>query len=106
MTLPPEKVNELKQVIHSHLAQLDIHGQIKNLVSESMKNVSENRNDHLEEENNLLNMLKEQGIVDDIMSTLKFHGIKDEDKRSKDTSILKQKEGKWMADEERKCEKI
>ena len=99
MSLPPEKVNELKQVIHAHLNQLDIHGQIKNVVDESMKNNSLNEN---ENEMNVLQLLKEKGVVDDILGTLKFQGLKESlSKPSK--AVLKEKEGQWISEEEKKC---
>ena len=100
MTLPPEKVNELKQVIHKHLSELDVHGQIRNVLSESL------RENETADENNLLEMLKDRGIVDDIMKTLQFEGIEKKSKAvsSKDGSkILKEKAGAWIPDEQKKC---
>lgn len=103
MSLPPEKVNELKQVIHAHLNQLDIHGQIKNIVDESMRNNTLNESEN-ENEMNMLQILKEKGVVDDILGTLKFKGIKEKQKLSKD--VLKEKEGQWIPEEEKKCKNI
>jgi len=82
MSLPSEKVQELKQIIHSHLSQMNVHSRIKEYVGESF------RGDDLEsrgiDETGLLNALKERGIVDDVMKTLKFEGIEREPRRSKD----------------------
>ena len=100
MSLPPEKVSELRQVIHAHLNQLDIHGQIKNIVDESMRNNSVNKSEN-ENEMNMLQILKEKGVVDDILGTLKFQGLKENSKPSK--AALKEKEGQWIPEEEKKC---
>lgn len=102
MSLPPEKISELKQLIHSHLSQLDIHGQIRNVLSESLRNESGTEGNRFADEQNLLKILKDQGIVEDIMKTLKFQGARNT------TEIpikeyIKEKEGKWLQDEEKKC---
>jgi len=73
MSLPPEKLNELKQVIHNHLNQLDIHNQIRHVLSDSLRENNLNENDMQKE--GLLNILKEKGIVSDIMKTLEFKGV-------------------------------
>ena len=82
MSLPTEKVQELKQIIHSHLSQMNVHSRIKEYVDESF------RGDDVEsggiDEAGLLNALKERGIVDDVMNTLKFEGLEREPRRSKD----------------------
>lgn len=82
MSLPLEKVQELKQIIHSHLSQMNVHSRIKEYVDESF------RGDDPEssgiDEAGLLDALKERGIVDDVMNTLKFEGLEREPRRSKD----------------------
>lgn len=104
MSLPPEKINELKQVIHAHLSNLDIHGQIRNVLSESL------RENQLEKENvqesNLLESLKERGIVDDIMKSLEFKGleVKSKSKVQDFKGGKNEKSENWIPDEDKKCE--
>lgn len=81
MTLPTEKVQELKQIIHSHLSQMNVHSRIKECVDESFR--GEDFDEGIDEAG-LLNALKERGIVDDVMNTLKFEGLEREPKRIKD----------------------
>ena len=50
---------------------------------------------------NMLQILKEKGVVNDILGTLKFKGIKEKQKSSKD--VMMEKEGQWIPDEEKKC---
>ena len=86
MSLPSEKVQELKQLIHNHLTQTNVHSRIKECVDDSF------RGDDLEsgriDEAGLLNALKERGIVDDVMNTLKFEGLEREPRRSKDRKMV------------------
>ena len=42
MSLPPEKISELKQVIHTHLTNLNIHTQIRNVLNETAQENKEN----------------------------------------------------------------
>lgn len=71
--LPAEKVNELRQLIHSHLNQMDVHSKIKGCLDESF--VSDERHRNVVEEDKILNVLREKGLVDEVMKTLKFEGI-------------------------------
>lgn len=82
MALPSEKVQELKQIIHSHLSQMNVHSRIKEYVDESFR--GEDPESSGIDEAGLLNALKERGIVDDVMNTLKFEGLDREPRRSKD----------------------
>ena len=97
MGLPPEKISELKQLIHNHLNQLDIHGQIRSVVSESLHKDSTADQD----EKNLLRILKEQGVVEDVMKTLKFHGALN---NFTEATKNKKNEEDWIPEEHRKCE--
>ena len=82
MALPTEKVQELKQIIHNHLSQMNVHSRIKECVDESFR--GEDFESGVIDEAGLLNALKERGIVDDVMNTLKFEGLEREPRRSKD----------------------
>ena len=81
MSLPTEKVQELKQVIHNHLSQMNVHSRIKECVDESFR--GEDFESGGIDEAGLLNALKERGIVDDVMNTLKFEGLEREPRRLK-----------------------
>jgi len=79
MSLPTEKVQELKQIIHNHLSQMNVHSRIKECVDESFR--GDDRESGALDEAGLLNALKERGIVDDVMNTLKFEGLERERRR-------------------------
>ena len=68
--LPAEKIVELKQIIHNHLSQMDVHRKIKDVLEESMQE----QDDEVGEED-LLNALREKGVVDDVMKSLRFIGL-------------------------------
>ena len=82
MALPSEKVHELKQIIHSHVSQMNVHSRIRDCVDESFR--GEEAESVGIDEAGLLNALKERGIVDDVMNTLKFEGLERDPGRSKD----------------------
>jgi len=73
MSLPREKIQELKQIIHSHLSQMNVHSRIKECVDESFR--GEDFESRGVDEAGLLSALKERGIVDDVMNTLRFEGL-------------------------------
>lgn len=78
MSLPPEKLTELKQMIRSHLDRVDIHGKIKQYVSESMV---DGEDDSITDEEALLRGLRQKGIIDQVMSGLNFPGLQSRDER-------------------------
>ncbi|CAH3025955.1 unnamed protein product [Porites evermanni] len=82
MSLPTEKVQELKQIIHNHLSQMNVHSRIKECVDESFR--GDDRESGALDEAGLLSALKERGIVDDVMNTLKFEGLERERRRPQD----------------------
>ena len=77
MSLPPEKLTELKQMIHSHLDRMDVHGKIKQYVSESMVEGDES----IADEEGLLRDLRQKGIIDEVMSGLSFLGLQNKDEK-------------------------
>lgn len=72
--LPTEKVNELKQLIHSHLNQTDVHSKIKSCLDDSFGAEADARSGAVDE-NAILNILRERGVINDVMRTLKFEGV-------------------------------
>ena len=75
MTLPAEKLNELKQMIHNHLDRMDIHGRIRECVSESLRDREEDSGDVSEE--GLIRTIQEKGIVEDVLRGLQFKRAED-----------------------------
>lgn len=83
MALPTEKVHELKQIIHNHLAQMNVHSKIKECLDESF--TGDDPTHRGVDEASLLSALRERGLVDDVMRTLKFEGLPErEPRRSKE----------------------
>jgi hypothetical protein len=72
--LPTEKVNELKQLIHSHLNQTDVHSKIKSCLDDSFGAEADARSGRVDE-NAILNVMRERGVISDVMRTLKFEGV-------------------------------
>ena len=72
--LPTEKVNELKQLIHSHLNQTDVHSKIRSCLDDSFKAEGDARSGAVDE-NAVLHTLRERGVINDVMRTLKFEGV-------------------------------
>ena len=60
MTLPPEKLSELKQVIHSHLNTVDVHNQIKDVLSQTLP---DQETDEDNRQQNLLQLIKVNGFI-------------------------------------------
>lgn len=77
--LPTEKVNELKQLIHSHLNQTDVQSKIKSCLDNSFGAEGDARSGEVDE-NAILNTLRERGVISDVMRTLKFEEIGRTDK--------------------------
>ena len=76
MELPSEKLNELRQIIHNHLDKIDIHGRIRQVLSESQHENDE----RIVEEDGLLASLKQRGVIEDIMKSLNFKELDQERK--------------------------
>ncbi|KAK7481686.1 hypothetical protein BaRGS_00027059 [Batillaria attramentaria] len=71
MALPPEKVAELKQIIHTQLAQMDVEKHIREVMDDITGD--EQMMDHVTEEE-MIEKLRNRGVVDEIMSHLHFSG--------------------------------
>jgi centrosomal protein CEP76 len=69
MSLPPEKISELKQIIHNHLSQHDIQSSIRSILLETMQ---EKHSDSTITEHQLLVAMQQKGILEEVMSKLKF----------------------------------
>ena len=102
MTLPREKLNELKQLIHDHLDRMDIHGKIRDCVSESMRDQEEHAEGLSEEE--LIRTMQEKGIIEDVMRGLEFRGIEKKPIRSQNITQSSERRsrvrGQFLAEKE------
>ncbi|XP_034071714.1 centrosomal protein of 76 kDa isoform X1 [Gymnodraco acuticeps] len=71
MSLSLERASELKQIIHNHLLKMNIHGRIREVLAETV------REDHGPAHRSLsqadfLRALQHRGIIDDVMKDLQF----------------------------------
>uniref|UniRef100_A0A3Q1F3V4 CEP76 N-terminal domain-containing protein n=1 Tax=Acanthochromis polyacanthus TaxID=80966 RepID=A0A3Q1F3V4_9TELE len=71
MSLPPEKASELKQIIHNHLLKIDIHGKIREVLAETVRDDKDSTHRSLSE-TDFLHALQRRGIIDDVMKDLHF----------------------------------
>uniref|UniRef100_A0A3P9DHW7 Centrosomal protein of 76 kDa n=1 Tax=Maylandia zebra TaxID=106582 RepID=A0A3P9DHW7_9CICH len=71
MSLPPEKASELKQIIHNHLLKMDIHGKIREVLAETVRDDQGPARRSLSEAD-FLRALQRRGIIDDMMKDLHF----------------------------------
>ncbi|XP_055083583.1 centrosomal protein of 76 kDa isoform X2 [Periophthalmus magnuspinnatus] len=71
MSLPPEKAPELKQIIHNHLMKINIHGKIREVLAETVREDSGITNQPLSEKD-FLHALQRRGIIDSVMKDLHF----------------------------------
>lgn len=71
MSLPPEKASELKQIIHNHLLKMDIHGKIREVLAETVRDDQSSARRSLSEAD-FLRALQRRGIIDDMMKDLHF----------------------------------
>lgn len=72
--LPPEKLAELKQIIHSQLVQANITTQIKDALAGSLSRRISPEKDHPAEisEGDILEDLRRRGVVEDILQRLRY----------------------------------
>ncbi|CAM9171880.1 unnamed protein product [Bubo scandiacus] len=71
MSLPPEKASELKQIIHQQLVKMDVHGKIREVLAETIREEFAPEHQQLSTED-LIKALRQRGIIDDVMKELKF----------------------------------
>ncbi|XP_058504708.1 centrosomal protein of 76 kDa isoform X2 [Solea solea] len=71
MSLPPEKASELKQIINNHLLKMDIHGKIREVLAETLKDDKGQSHQSLSEAT-FLRALQSRGIIDDVMKDLRL----------------------------------
>ncbi|KAL0963299.1 hypothetical protein UPYG_G00304330 [Umbra pygmaea] len=71
MSLPPDKASELKQIIHNHLVKINIHGKIRDVLAETVREDLDIGQTSLSERD-FLRALQRRGIVDDVMKDLHF----------------------------------
>ncbi|XP_039381068.1 centrosomal protein of 76 kDa isoform X3 [Mauremys reevesii] len=71
MALPPEKVSELKQIIRQQLTRMDVHGRIREVLAETIREELAPEHQQLSAED-LMKALRRRGIIDDVMKELTF----------------------------------
>ncbi|XP_053840880.1 centrosomal protein of 76 kDa isoform X2 [Vidua macroura] len=71
MSLPPEKASELKQIIHQQLLKMDVHGRIREVLAETIREELAPEHQQLSTED-LIRALRQRGIIDDVMKEIKF----------------------------------
>ncbi|CAH1779275.1 unnamed protein product [Owenia fusiformis] len=70
MALPAEKISELKQIIHNHLSQMDIQKSIQQVLSDSLQGEAAFNQQSQFNEQDVLEMLRQQGVIDNVMQKL------------------------------------
>uniref|UniRef100_A0A7N4NQL4 Centrosomal protein 76 n=1 Tax=Sarcophilus harrisii TaxID=9305 RepID=A0A7N4NQL4_SARHA len=70
MSLPPEKATELKQLIHQQLNKMDVHGRIREVLAETIR--EELAPEQQLSTEDLIKALRRRGIIDDVMKELTF----------------------------------
>ncbi|XP_068048913.1 centrosomal protein of 76 kDa isoform X2 [Anomalospiza imberbis] len=71
MSLPPEKASELKQIIHQQLLKMDVHGRIREVLAETIREELAPEHQQVSTED-LIRALRQRGIIDDVMKEIKF----------------------------------
>uniref|UniRef100_A0A674ITG9 CEP76 N-terminal domain-containing protein n=1 Tax=Terrapene triunguis TaxID=2587831 RepID=A0A674ITG9_9SAUR len=71
MALPPEKASELKQIIRQQLTRMDVHGRIREVLAETIREELGPEHQQLSAED-LMKALRRRGIIDDVMKELTF----------------------------------
>ncbi|XP_066039972.1 centrosomal protein of 76 kDa isoform X2 [Chamaea fasciata] len=71
MSLPPQKASQLKEIIHQQLLKMDVHGRIREVLAETIREELAPEHQQLSTED-LIKALRQRGIIDDVMKELKF----------------------------------
>uniref|UniRef100_G1N9A1 Centrosomal protein of 76 kDa n=1 Tax=Meleagris gallopavo TaxID=9103 RepID=G1N9A1_MELGA len=71
MALPPAKGSELKRLIQQQLQKMDVHGRIREVLAETIREELAPEHQQLSMED-LIKALRQRGIIDDVMKELKF----------------------------------
>uniref|UniRef100_A0A493T7S0 CEP76 N-terminal domain-containing protein n=1 Tax=Anas platyrhynchos platyrhynchos TaxID=8840 RepID=A0A493T7S0_ANAPP len=71
MSLPPERAAELRELIQRQLLKMDVHGRIREVLAETIREELAPEHQQLSTED-LIKALRQRGIVDDVMKELKF----------------------------------
>ncbi|KAJ7418400.1 Centrosomal protein of 76 kDa [Willisornis vidua] len=71
MSLPPDTAAELRHIIHQQLLKMDVHGRIREVLAETIREELPPEHQQLSTED-LIKALRQRGIIDDVMKELKF----------------------------------
>ncbi|KAJ3597940.1 hypothetical protein NHX12_001455 [Muraenolepis orangiensis] len=101
MSLPPEKASELKKTIHNHLMKMNVHGKIREVLSETVK-------DDLGvgaptfSEGDFLQALQRRGVIDDVMRDLQLtQDVQQGTERHREEKGIPPKSASHVADKDR-----
>ncbi|XP_077982929.1 centrosomal protein of 76 kDa-like [Glandiceps talaboti] len=93
MTLPPEKISELKQIIHSQLTQMDIQSRVREVLLETIRNEEQlHRSKEPMSEQELMEALRQRGLVDDVMRQLQFDSVPEKAERGRPAAHFRDKD--------------
>ncbi len=68
-SLPPEKIKQIKQIIHDRYNEVDIQSQIRTIIAEQMSSNDGLKPSHQEA---IVHEIRKKGIIDSLMSGVKF----------------------------------
>ena len=72
--LPPEKLNALRQLVHSHVSECGFQDQIRRCVAESMGEMRESDGGRVDERT-VMRVLEERGMVDQVLQSLNLSTV-------------------------------
>ncbi|XP_076016712.1 centrosomal protein of 76 kDa [Genypterus blacodes] len=71
MSLPSDKTHELKQIVRNHLLKVDIHGKIREVLAETVRE-DQGGGQRAVSETDFIHALQCRGVIDDAMKDLHF----------------------------------